>query len=200
VGSVPLRVMAAALAALTAARVGLIDTPWMRQTSAWPVFNRYALPGLAAVVCLGGGLTASRRWLPRLSREELALVIVTAILCVLLIWALVSADIIRYFGYQAVRRSGERDWLRWGQTWLSVWWAAYATAALGAGFYARQAWLRWTALGLYAMAAAKVFLIDMAELDELYRIAAFFVLALVLGAAAWAYQRFQPNRSADQIA
>lgn len=199
VRSVPLRVMAALLAAFSAARVGLIDMPWMMHTGAWPVFNRYALPALAAVVCVAGGLTASRRWLARLSREELALAVVAAIGCVLMVWALVSADIVRYFKDLSQSRTGQRDWMRWAQTCVSVWWAAYATLALGAGFYARQSWLRWTALALYAAAAAKVFLVDMSELNELYRIAAFFVLALVLGAAAWAYQRFQPGRAADPV-
>lgn len=197
--SIPLRAMAASLAALSAGRVGLIDMPWMMHAGGWPVFNRYALPALAAVVGLAGGLTASRRWLARLSREELALVVVAAIGCVLMVWALVSADIVRYFSDLSQSRAGQRDWMRWAQTCVSVWWAAYATLALGVGFYARQSWLRWTALGLYAVVAAKVFLVDMSELNELYRIAAFFVLALVLGAAAWAYQRFQPNRSADPV-
>lgn len=191
--SAPLRVMAAALAALSMARIAFVDAPWTVDHSAWPALNRYALPGLAAVLSLACALAASKHWLSRLTREELALVMIAGICCVLMAWALVSADLLRYFRVLAQLRVGQRDWTRWGQTWLSIWWAAYATVVLSGGFYARQPWLRWTALGLYAVAAAKVFIVDMAELDELYRIAAFFVLALVLGAATWAYHRFQPN-------
>ena len=196
--SAPLRAMAAALAAMSVGRILLIDAPWTVDNADWPALNRHALPGLAAVICTGCALAASRRWLSRLSREELSFVMIGAIGCVLLVWGLVSADILRYFDALARLRTGERDWAHWGQTWLSIWWAAYATLALGGGFYARQPWLRWTALGLYALAAAKVFLVDMAELDELYRIAAFFVLAALLGAATWAYHRFQPNRAAGR--
>jgi uncharacterized membrane protein len=57
--------------------------------------------------------------------------------------------------------------------------------------------LRWTALSIYALTLGKVFLLDMAGLDQIYRIVAFFVLAILLGAAAWAYQRFQPDRPSD---
>lgn len=91
-------------------------------------------------------------------------------------------------------RAGQRDWQWLGQTWLSVWWAVYATIVLAAGFATRQAWLRWTGLGLYAITTAKVFLVDMAGVDELYRVMAFFVLSVMLGAAAWAYHRFHPER------
>lgn len=200
VRSAPLRWMAAALACCSVARILLIDEPWTVHDTAWPALNRHAMPALAAVVCLAAALAASRTWLARLQRGEIALTLVAAIGCLLTIWLLVSADIYRYFDVLADLRAGQRDWRRLGQTWISVWWAAYATLVLTGGFYERQAWLRWTALGLYAVAAAKVFLVDMAELDELYRIAAFFVLALVLGAAAWAYQRFQPNRASDPAA
>jgi len=199
VRSMPLRGMAAVLALLSIMRIVIVDTPWMVHQLQWPVLNRHALPGLAAVICLGAALVVSRRWLARLTKEELTFVMIAAISCVLMVWFLVSADIVRYFDALAEKRAGERDWRRLGQTWLSVWWAAYATLVLASGFFARQAWLRWTALGLYAITIAKVFLLDMAELDELYRIAAFFVLALVLGAAAWAYHRFQPNRAAENL-
>ena len=42
---------------------------------------------------------------------------------------------------------------------------------------------------------AKVFLYDMADLDQIYRIVAFFVLAVFLGIAAWAYQRIGLKQS-----
>ena len=36
---------------------------------------------------------------------------------------------------------------------------------------------------------------DMADIDRIYRIGEFFVLALVMMLAAWAYQRFKPEKS-----
>ena len=60
--------------------------------------------------------------------------------------------------------------------------------------------LRWTALALFAITLVKVFIFDMADLDEIYRIVAFFVLAMLLGISAWAYQRYQVDRSPIQPA
>ena len=80
---------------------------------------------------------------------------------------------------------------RTAQTTLSGVWAAYAVGLLASGFRWRSAALRWGALGLFALTLSKVFLIDMASLPGFYRVAAFFVLAVMMGIAAWAYQRFQ---------
>ena len=77
-------------------------------------------------------------------------------------------------------------------------WAAYATAALVAGFQLRRAWLRWLALTLYGVTVLKVFFADMQQLDEIYRIGAFFVLAIFLGLAAWGYQRISPQAFGDE--
>jgi uncharacterized membrane protein len=60
---------------------------------------------------------------------------------------------------------------------------------LAIGFSVRVSAIRWTALAVFAATIAKVFLYDMADLDQIYRIVAFFVLAVFLGIAAWAYQR-----------
>ena len=58
----------------------------------------------------------------------------------------------------------------------------------------RQPWrrnppLRWTALGLFGLTLIKVIFVDMGNLPGFYRVAVFFVLALVLGVAARVYQR-----------
>jgi uncharacterized membrane protein len=82
---------------------------------------------------------------------------------------------------------------RWGgQLALSALWAIYASGLLALGFKLKRPHLRWIALGLYALTVGKVFFIDAKELGEFYRILAFFILAILLGAAAWAYQRLQP--------
>ena len=56
----------------------------------------------------------------------------------------------------------------------------------------RSASLRWVAILLLAVTTFKVVVNDMADFDRIYRIGAFFVLALVMMLAAWAYQRFKP--------
>jgi uncharacterized membrane protein len=57
------------------------------------------------------------------------------------------------------------------------------------GFRYRLAALRWLAIGLFGVTVVKVFLVDMATLSQIYRILAFFALAVILGLAWLAYQR-----------
>jgi uncharacterized membrane protein len=82
------------------------------------------------------------------------------------------------------------------RTSLSVLWAAYAALVLLVGFKVGSAALRWTALGLFALTLCKVVFIDMAELPGFYRVAAFFVLSVIMGAAAWGYQKIERLRRA----
>jgi uncharacterized membrane protein len=108
----------------------------------------------------------------------------------LLPWLVLSVDLYGYFDAQAAIGGADRShWARLGQMSLSVLWAAYATGLLVVGFRSELARLRWTALGLYGLTVGKVFLLDMVGLDEIYRILAFLVLAVLLGVAARVYQR-----------
>jgi uncharacterized membrane protein len=81
-----------------------------------------------------------------------------------------------------------------GQMALSALWSVYAVVVLSVGFVRRSAAIRWTALLLFAATTGKVLLVDMAGLREFYRILAFFIVAILLGAAAWAYQRVPSGR------
>ncbi len=192
--SLYLRGLSAVFAALTVVRVLAFDTPQFVRAPFIPVFNRYALPALLAVACLLLALAATRRFAARLRNEERVLTAIAAVTCVLMVWWIISVDIYGYFAAQQMQRSGEYAGQRLAQMWLSAWWATYAAVILAIGFRTRLSLLRWTALGLFAITIGKVFLLDMEGLDEIYRIVAFFVLAVLLGAAAWAYQRNQPDR------
>jgi uncharacterized membrane protein len=59
------------------------------------------------------------------------------------------------------------------------------------GFRLQRARLRWFAMLLFGVTVCKVFIIDMANVQQIYRIVAFFVLAMVLGLVARKYQRFK---------
>ena len=79
---------------------------------------------------------------------------------------------------------------RWlGQMALSVVWAAYAGALAAVGFMRRAAPIRWAALVLFAVTVIKAMLVDIAELQQLYRIIVFFVLGILLLLVAWAYHK-----------
>jgi uncharacterized membrane protein len=51
--------------------------------------------------------------------------------------------------------------------------------------------MRWLAMILFGITVSKLFVVDMANVQQLYRIMAFFVLAVVLGLVARAYQKFR---------
>jgi uncharacterized membrane protein len=157
-----------------------------------PVLNEYALPAIAASVCLliAAGLT--RRLVRGLDPVETFVAASIPVLGILQLWLVLSVDLYDYCRNQFGTTQAGDD--RLAQMALSLLWALYATAVLAAGFRLRLARLRWTALGLYGVTIAKVFLYDMAGLDEIYRILAFLVLALLLGAATMIYQRFRPER------
>lgn len=74
---------------------------------------------------------------------------------------------------------------------LSLLWTAYALAAIGAGIRWNVAPVRLGAIGLFAVTVAKVFLVDLAELDAVYRILSFLVLGGVLLLASFLYTRYR---------
>jgi uncharacterized membrane protein len=197
INSAPLRALAAVCAAAAVARLTLDATPYFYRDPFMPILNRFAATGLLATAILLAAIVSTRRRIARLAEPERLLVGLATVGCVLLVWWIVSADLYAYFKVQAIRRPDEYDWSRLGQMTLSAWWAVYATIVLLIGFRARRGLLRWTALGLYGLTVGKVFLFDMAGLDEIYRIVAFFVLAVLLGLAAWVYQRVQPGEELE---
>ncbi|MDJ0852678.1 MAG: DUF2339 domain-containing protein [Myxococcota bacterium] len=79
----------------------------------------------------------------------------------------------------------------------SIAWALYALGLLAAGVRTRSGGLRWLSLGLMLVTAAKVFLYDLGELEDLYRVASLLGLAASLIAISFAYQRFVVVREPD---
>jgi uncharacterized membrane protein len=87
---------------------------------------------------------------------------------------------------------------------LSAVWLVFALALWGLGALLRQPLYRYGALAIVLLAALKVFLVDMADLDGLYRVASFLGLGLSLVSIGLLYQRFVaaplPPPSADETA
>jgi uncharacterized membrane protein len=72
----------------------------------------------------------------------------------------------------------------------SIAWAVYALALLAAGVRRTSRGLRWLSLGLMMVTVVKVFLYDLGELRDLYRVASLLGLAVSLILLSLAYQRF----------
>jgi uncharacterized membrane protein len=72
---------------------------------------------------------------------------------------------------------------------LSGFWGALGFVALLIGLIRRKRALRLGGLGILALAVGKVFLVDLANLDSMWRVGSFLAVGLLLLAAAFAYQR-----------
>ncbi|RMF92951.1 MAG: DUF2339 domain-containing protein, partial [Planctomycetota bacterium] len=66
-----------------------------------------------------------------------------------------------------------------------------ALAAIALGIALRERFMRWGGVTLIGVVIVKIFLVDLAELDSLYRIIAFLTIGVLLLAAAILYLRFR---------
>ncbi len=142
-------------------------------------------------MCILVGVLFSERWRRRLHEAEQWAITLFAIAGMILVWLVLSLDCYGYFVSQSIVGGDISVWRLRGQLALTVMWTVLATMQLIAGFYFQRPRLRWFAMALFAVTVVKVFVVDMANVQQLYRIAAFFVLAVVLGLVARSYQRFR---------
>jgi uncharacterized membrane protein len=82
-----------------------------------------------------------------------------------------------------------RDYRIYAQFSYSALFMAFGVILLSVGFWRRSAYLRWQALLLLAVAIAKVFLVDVSELSQGYRVLSFIGLGALLLAVSFVYQR-----------
>ena len=77
----------------------------------------------------------------------------------------------------------------YAQFFYSAWFMLFGAILLAAGFARRSAFLRWQALVLLAISVGKVFLVDVSELSQGYRILSFLALGALLLGISFVYQR-----------
>src|SRR5262249_58155552 len=81
---------------------------------------------------------------------------------------------------------------------LSMTWAAYATLLIVVGLRKHYVPIRYFAMTVFVITIVKVFAIDLAELDRLYRVVSVIVLGIALLLTAYLYQKHAPEaRSAE---
>lgn len=76
---------------------------------------------------------------------------------------------------------------------LSLGWAAYAGVLSAIGMLKRSRGLRWVSLAIWLLTVGKVFLYDLGQLRDLYRVLSLLGLAVSLIAISLAYQRYVFN-------
>lgn len=101
-------------------------------------------------------------------------------------------EVIDYFRPTPMRRFSPSEWrtmnIARDFTYSAIW-MLYGGALMLIGFWKRSAFLRWQAIILLALTAAKVFFYDISALERGYRIVAFIVLGVILLAVSFFYQR-----------
>ncbi|MCA9048490.1 MAG: DUF2339 domain-containing protein [Planctomycetaceae bacterium] len=188
-----LRQIAAVMGVLAVGRLLSADLPLYIREPFIPVFNSQTLPSLCVAACVLSSVVLSDRFRGLLNRGERPAVGFVAVVGMLLLWLLLSMDCYGWFVSQSLP-DGDISLWRWrGQLALSVFWTLFASVILILGFRLRRERLRWLSMVLFGVTVLKLFLIDMANVQQLYRILAFFVLAVVLGLVARGYQRFRQD-------
>jgi uncharacterized membrane protein len=81
------------------------------------------------------------------------------------------------------------DYRMYAQFTYSAFFMAFGAILLSVGFWRRSPYLRWQALLLLAVAIGKVFLVDVSELSQGYRILSFIGLGALLLGVSFVYQR-----------
>jgi hypothetical protein len=103
---------------------------------------------------------------------------------------LLSVGVVDHFQVQVAVRPLE-ELQKEAQVGLSALWSALGAAGFAAGLLARRPPVRLFGLGLLGLATAKVFLVDLAALDVVYRVLSLVALGVLLLISAAVYARMQ---------
>lgn len=193
-----LGVQAAALAVTSAVRVAFVDLPSYPSELFLPIVNKIALPSIGVVVCIAAAYFVTRAYRNRLSSATRNLIAAAGLGAIVLLWVILTVDLSNFFSTVARTASEPNSWRRIGFMSVSILWTVYASILLAFGFRLGRATLRWTGIAFFVLTIGKVLLLDMSGLSEIYRILAFFILAVFLGVAARVYQRLKPSATAEQ--
>ena len=184
------RLRAVALIVFAAAFVRLVLNPAVleyHQRSQIPIWNWY----LYAYGLAGGCMFAAAYWFgePLEYRYEKGGPPFLYSLSGIVFFLLLNIEIADYFSTgQTLTFSFAGNFAR--DMTYTISWAVFAFALLLVGMFKRIRPVRLAAIGLLSAALAKLFLHDLDNLNQLYRIAAFISVAIIAMVASFAYQRF----------
>ncbi len=155
--------------------------------SAVPIWNWYLYTyGLALAACFAGG------WMLAPPRHKLGALNACAALFTfgtILLFLLVNIQIADFFATGPTLTFDFSGNLARDMTY-SIAWALFALGLLLVGMNRQLAPVRYAGIALFVITLLKLFLHDLAQLDQLYRIGAFLAVAVLLIGASFLYQRF----------
>ena len=195
-----LRVIAAALFTFSLVRLLFWDTPLIDRPTFTPILNRYFLSCFVVIACLFAAAALYERGAARRQISSSKLKLPIMLVAVATLWFVASVETYTFFevrtlGERVMEDASRQRWL--GQMALSVVWAVYATVLAAIGFARKSSGLRWASLALFGLTITKAMLVDIASLQQLYRIIVFFVLGVLLLLVAWGYHKAFHSREAS---
>lgn len=175
--------MVAALMALLAMQM----EPALRRYTV--VLNARVLAGLLAAAGLAWLAIVHRRLGVHLKRLPLDIAVLTVAACLFGL-SLLTSEVNAFWEVRYLRELSAPGGSELGrQMSLSIAWASYALAVIGLGLRRRSATLRYVAIVIFALTIVKVFAIDLASLDRIYRVLSIIALGIALLATSYLYQR-----------
>jgi uncharacterized membrane protein len=150
--------------------------------------------------CVGIAVFAFAAWLARSSAHEEAiepilrwpfLAAASVLIVNILILVAISSEIHSYWSSLSWRGDWalEHNHRMYAHFSYSAFFMAFGALLLTVGFWKRSAFLRWQALVLLALTIARVFLSDISELSQGFRIFSFLGLGALLLGVSFVYQR-----------
>jgi len=119
---------------------------------------------------------------------------VSAVAAALVVFAWVTLSVFDYFAVSSTL-TVSLDRLPARDVTLSLSWIVYALSLLAVGMWRRSRSMRWLSLVFLLTSIGKVFLYDLAQLKDLYRVGSLMGLAVSLILISLAYQRFVFRRA-----
>ena len=114
------------------------------------------------------------------SGEQIRSMLGFASLAMLFIYLTLEVNSYLYHHYEGLRAGG-----------VSILWALFALVLILRGIAKNLAALRYLGLALFAIVSVKVFFVDLARLDQFWRIVAFGVLGVLLMAGSFVYLKYR---------
>jgi uncharacterized membrane protein len=144
------------------------------------------------MIALVYGLAGLYRRIQDVSEDRYGPATVLWLVANVLTLTLLTSEITAYwhvhdYGHVTTAAAADSHFAR--EMMLSITWAAYATLLIVIGLRRRHAPIRYFAMTVFAITITKVFFIDLAELDRIYRVMSIIGLGVMLLLTSYLYQR-----------
>ena len=162
------------------------------------VFNPLFSVGFGFVAALAVAAILVRWQVPREHPDRWAWAVL-ALSAVVVLWILITEEIYLYWDCSHRYTKLPENYTYFSNMYISIFWALYGAILMVAGFAKHLRFVRYLALGLFALLLAKVFLIDMSNVRSVYRMTAFLATGLTLLGVSYLYQYAKKKGLLDTV-